>query len=758
MNRSSISEQARRAGFIARRMMLVVVATIRLAAGGSGLSNEILLSKQWHDLDASTSIAVNPSFASRIDWPTFSTAISATQMGLFALVNAQVVIPLSPFVYESHTIGFGYTGLNAGTLRKSSWQGANVVMENDAAAEGYTEHYGSVVYSFMPLRFLAIGTSFNIARQSNFGNPVTDGSVDFGTSVSLQSAFFGSHVLGVSLINPASLSRYETPVFTPDFCVSWHFEKRFDVVDIRGGFEANYRSFRGENFGTPRRDATARVGAAVNDAVSCYLQGGRRYLGIALLVNLDSTVAGVPRFMRRMTGACQILFTEEQMRPTSTLYFSGEVNRNRNTVSGDAYDIYLRAVAAFTAEKWVDAYALFSLLDKEVPEFPKIDEVRLYRATCLERMFLYDRSIDLYKLVRTRFRYGSSDDAQRILGAADLGLLRLYAKCSDTTGFRKMLEFLRYSPVDDSLRQHAWYIAGQFALDHGDTVGGLDYFARVKQDHPDFPFAQYAKGVCHVVTNDADRLIEKCFKEAAEFNSGDEAAKEISYRACYALGCFYYERNRFADAQRYIERIPEESGVYYDGLSVVTWALLKSRQWNRCRISAKRMQESNSPDIRSEGYLLEGYSLMCDTARTQPRLLCLAHALETADEAARLLPSIDTYAGADVRKLEYENDSLAGAEWALLEKYHAMLDDGAEHASLFKCIDGIRAPARYCQYRTDINLFNIDIADHYRNNRARIAMLREDVNYFAAKVKMLYEREKFYNSGRRDVTAGNDQR
>jgi len=732
--------------------LLIIVFSAVSVYAANGLSNEISLNTQWHDLDAATAMSVNPSFPARIDWPTFSTALSSTQMGLYYLVNAQMVLPLSSRAYNSHTVGIAYTGLNAGSVRESHWKSDVVVIDEEPGKSAYTEHYGSMVYAFMPFDVVAVGVTVNVARQSNFGNPVTDGSLDAGMSFALGSPAVGKHVFGLSLRNPACLSRYDIPVFTPDACVSWHFERRYAYVDIKGGFEANYRSFRGETYGSPHRDASARIGAAVNNALSCYVQGGRSHFGIALHVNLDSSTAKIPQFLRRASGACQILFTEEQMRPTSTLYFAGEVKRNRNEVSGDVWNIYLKAMAAMSAEKWVDAYALFALVEKEEPAFIKIDQVRLHSAWCLEKMYLPARSIAQYKKVKSCFSYNSNEQVSEVLGGASLGLLRMYAKVNDSAAFEHEVAILSQAPVDDSIRQHALYITGMWAMEKGDTLGAIVLFAQVRPGHPVFPFAQYSKGVCHVVTNDAEHLTEKSFKEAAESEVYGAAAEEIRYRACYALGCLYYEKNRYADAQRYIERIPATSSIYYEGLSVVCWSLMKSRQWNRCRLSAQKMQESYSAEVQAEGFLLEGYALLCDTLCPQSKELCLQHALQVADKASRLLPLLDVHAATDERQLVRENDSLARETWNLLERFHNELAEGKEHPYLFKCIDGIRSPANYCQYRTDVNLLNLDFARHYHHGSQRLAAMKDDINYFSAKVKMLYERERARREMKSDLS------
>lgn len=711
------------------------------------LYNGIYPGRQWHDLDRTRSITLNPAFAATETFPALSSAFSTSQMGLFYLMNAQLVLPLSPRAYGSHTMGIAYTGLHAGSLETSSWDNRYVSYDK-AGKQTYSEQYGTLSYAFMPIGKLALGISGNVVRKTNFGQPLVDGSVDAGVNWTIENGSIGRHQLHATFFNPGKLSRLTGAEFTSDIGVGWNGEGTLWGVHLSAGVEALLHGNKKTSSEMLLRRTSARVGANLLRKMTCFVQGGRDYLGISATIDLDSTLMSLPANLRKVSGAYQVLFTREQIKPSNTLYLSMEINKNRNVLFGDLYEVYQKAMMAFSEEKYGDAWAMLEIIQSEDPDFFKIWDVRYTAALCLEKMNLYDESTRQYLSLKEDCLRQNAWNESSFVGKADAGLLRNMVKTTDSVAVIRQFEQLLESQAADSVKLHACYVIGQYYVVRNDSARAIAVLGRIHPNHPDFAFARYTMGICQFTGNDTSGNTVRHFKAAIEAANSTPAELELRSRAAYALACYYYERNRFADAQHYVEMIPDSSTVYYQGLSVVAWSLLKNRQWSRCRVVAQEMQKSFNVEMQAEGTLLEGYALISDGECPQTRELCLAKALDAADRAVKLTSHFDMYTQTDPLLLRQQNDSLVKVQWKYLAEYKKQVLQGADHAALFRKIDGMRPVVRFCHYRNEVNKINLDIHEHYRLSEKQLAAMKENIDYFAAKVKMLYEREVVRNSVR----------
>ncbi|MBN1577412.1 MAG: hypothetical protein JW913_12720, partial [Chitinispirillaceae bacterium] len=556
------------------RWLLAGAAFCMTAHGiaGNGLSNEIILNKQWHDLDFSRSLIINPSFAAPTRRPTVGAALSTTQWGAFFIMNSQVTIPVSSTMKKSQTVGISYTGFSSGSFEQTRWLDGRIAKDDGEIK--YTEHYGTVTYSLMPFRFMAAGINVNVARQSNFNHPIIDASMDLGVSFYYEGAKLGRHILGISLLNPARFSRFEIPVYTPDIGMSWDITAPSINKDLTmvGGIDANFRSFWGENFSYPRKDVAARIGINIRDIITCYLQGGRYYFGVSGKIDLDAGMKplalqfknsepngedeqkGKPYQFHKASAAYQILNTEKQIRPTNTLYLSGEFGKERDE-GDDCFKMYRTAKQLFESCLYWEAYGYFSIIERDCPGFPKIDEVRVLSAYCLERLHQDSLAVAKYKNARDNYHNKSAYNDGVVMGAADLGLFRLYAKGENVSLAEDRYNQLKRSAAYDTIKQYADYLYGLFKMRQEESGRAVVAFNSVDdENHPVYPFAQYSKGVCLSSESEADDDVKKSFKNVIGFekriderharcNEAD-AQREIISKAKYALASHYYEKYR----------------------------------------------------------------------------------------------------------------------------------------------------------------------------------------------------------------------
>lgn len=737
-----------------RHILSIIVALLFIADAyaGHGLSNEAFITKQWRDLETPRSVLVNPSFAAYCNWITLSSALSMTQLNRFYLAGLQGIIPITPLAYRSHTVGFGYIGYTSGKFDRTVWEGNRICREENG--NKYNEHYGTVSYSMQPFPSLAVGSNINFSYQNNFGSPVIDGAFDLGTSYVIDNVNLGKHVFGICFQNPAAISRYERPVFTSDIGVSWGFEKMIKTVAFNGGLEFNYRSFYGEHFGSSRKDVTGRLGAKINKLLQIYIQGGREYLGFSVNFNFDTTSKMLPEKVQSTSTAMQVLFTKAQFAPANTIYLAAELGKNRNVIRGDANEIYMRARQKLADKCYFEAYALFSLFEKEYSRFIKIDEVRMLSAYCLEKMFQHDKCIEKYNQTKELYTYKTSENESNVIGAANLGLLRVYRQTADSQTVVSQFRLLQESKALDTLKAHGWYELGQFYINNEKWIDAATAFEKIKPNHYDYPFAQHSIVMCDEMDNlkgiESDTLkyarskARRHLKEVIEFNAVSESQKKMQERAKYLLGCAYYENNEFENAHKQLRMIPDTSEYYHDGLNIIGWALFKSKNWGKSREAAEVMQNSDKPEVRADGYILEAYSLLLDNSVKQSNEKRLERAKECTDKALGLLPKIEKSLTIDIQKIRSEIDSLTIEESKLIEDYKNKLESGMERQFLFKTIEEFGKKAS--KLRNDI-LYNITVIEntrHYQSMIDRITNIINDAEYLRAIVgkRLMYDNQK----------------
>jgi len=737
-----------------RYIMSISVTLLLIAStyAGHGLSNEVFINKQWRDLETPRSVLVNPSFAAYCNWITISSALSMTQLNRFYLASLQGIIPLTPLAYRSHTVGFGYIGYTSGKFDRTVWERNRISREEDC--NKYSEHYGTISYSMQPFPSLAVGSNINLSYQNNFGNPIIDGAFDLGASYVIDNVNLGKHVFGICFQNPAAISRYERPVFSPDIGVSWGFEKIIKSIIFNGGLELNYRSFYGEHFGSSRKDVTGRFGAKVNKLLQIYIQGGREYLGFSVNFNFDTTSKMLPEKVQSASTAMQVLFTKAQFAPANTIYLAAELGKNRNVISGDANEIYIKARQKLSDKCYLEAYALFSLLEKEYSRFIKIDEVRMLSAYCLEKMYLYDKSIKKYNQTKELYTYKTSENESNVIGAANLGLLRIYRQTADSQTVISQFRLLKESKALDSLKAHGWYELGQYHFYNEKWIDAATAFGNIKPNHYDYPFAQHSIVMCDEMDNfkdiESDTLkyarskARRHLKEVIEFKAVSESQKKIQERAKYLLGCAYYENNEFENAHKQLEKIPYTSEYYHDGLNIIGWALFKSKNWEKSREAAEVMQNSDKLEVRADGYILEAYSLLLDNSEKQSNEKKLERAKECTDRALGLLPKIEENLTVNIKKIRSEIDSLTIEELKLIEDYKNKLESGMERQFLFKTIEEFGRKAS--KLRNDIlhDITVIENTRHYQSIIDRITNIIEDAEYLRAIVgkRLMYHNQK----------------
>ncbi|MBN1294710.1 MAG: hypothetical protein JXB48_22935 [Candidatus Latescibacteria bacterium] len=461
----------------------IVCLSLKICHAGTGLSNEVILDRRWRNLETSHSLNFNPSFSAYNEKITGTLIYSNAQLNTANLYNVQCTAPLSAEWNWGLTLGMSYTGMSSGDIEKTTWK--NGIVDKIGNSIDYHEHYGTISAAILMheritkkisfFKNIAFGVNLNGAYKSNFGLPITDFSLDLGVSrFYSDTSFFSKNVIGLSLLNPFSLSKNDflEPLYTPDIGLSWYLQKKYRNIIFNTEIELNMRSFWDYRSNNDRKDIFLQVGACYQ-LYSLYLQYGKNlsmlpgnsYWGAALKVSLPkfNSSEGLKEkiydpgeldasFAYQLIGS----FPDEQTaQPTNSGYFSVALGIPREKkfacgpfdirfkVCGNCNTLFQSAKLNLSAEKYWNAYALFNFYIVNCPQDDSIPAARVYSTLCLEKMHLVNYAYIKYQetkgtLIKLKETITGTPNGKKVaelieqqINAVDLGILRCKIKLSE---------------------------------------------------------------------------------------------------------------------------------------------------------------------------------------------------------------------------------------------------------------------------------------------------------------------------------------
>jgi tetratricopeptide (TPR) repeat protein len=709
--------------------------TVDTPFGGSGFSDEVLRDRRWHDLHASRSLINNPSFAALVDRLSVALAASTMRENHFLLINGQLVIPVSSTALMSQSIGISYTGLSTGKFEQTHWDGIQLI--ETGSGNNLAEHYGTITYALKPFSFMTAGMNINFVKLNYPGLPVYDGSFDVGVSVVHNNApAGGKQVCGVTVLNPTGFSIHESSAYTPELGVSWSFSKPLNIAAsamvINAGVELYFRGFDKTRFNAIDKGIRARTGINYR-MVTCYLHGGKNYAGISFTMCLDSVRNSVSTIwkntekdehrkiksaqgLHNLSAAFQLLYAKNPIEePIPSLYLSGEYGKTRRRDEANCADFYIEAMKRYNAEKYWDAYGYFSSIEQICPHFAKIHKTRIRTALCLEQLGQDSLAMEQYILAKIRHEASKRNNAkstQPIMEDADLGLLRLYALSDEVDSVTAYYEKLIGSPANDSVKNSGRYTYGLFLMRHGSHAEAIRILNVIPHVHPDFGFAQNAKGICQFVTGAADEEIETSFDKAIRWgeqmkNTPErELIGEIVSKSRYDLACFHYEQSRNKQKHQSVDsgitddsltlhqgiqerqetvwstlellsKIPSESAYGTRALHLAAWLLYREHYWKACVVIIREFEKSKTIDdayITADMKLLKARILISDEDSRTLGDNRRAEAFAILDTAEKMMMEWICLLNNDIGNREHVIDSLESLYHAtIMQKTDSLL-------------------------------------------------------------------------------------
>jgi tetratricopeptide (TPR) repeat protein len=582
-------------------ILLCSLTTLTLA---DGLAGEYLVSSRWREWMVKYSPLTNPSLISNEEYITLRGVQAMVLQNTFFLSELGVVVPIG----LKHTAGVSYFGEGARKLEDSyQWDAATGTLQPSAKGSNRNNLF-LLTYSYRLLRKLQLGVNIGCAINSNFGDPYANISIDLGGQYHLFShRFFGSHHLGLTLLNVLAPAGFASSSYVNTTQLSWtgkFFEER-----VEAGIEMTLKDVLAEGtffneFDTMEKDIAIRIGGVIAGRLFPNFHAGSGYWGVSLGVEL-------PPYTRNkdmQVGMQLVDITRSSSSMAHSYFFRVEMGQSRLESWGKNYlylsatELYNKARRLYHKEKYWESYFLFGQILAQYPQFFKNDWVVYYRGRCLEELDMREGALKNY----TEAKENSTRD--RVVPYALLGEMRIYYRNERYAAVSQANTTLKKSEASDSLLSHGAYLQGLVEMKQGNYRDAVDNFISVPPEHPDYLFALHSCAIAHIAgDNDTRRAIMR-LKQGVRSHPDTPLEEQIWNRSKLFLAYLFYEDRNYSDALELLGEFPRSSLYYEDALLLIGWGSLRSAEWKNAIIAGQLLQKfSTYIPLQSEGALIEAY-------------------------------------------------------------------------------------------------------------------------------------------------------
>ncbi len=426
-------------------------------------------------------------------------------------------------------------------------------------------------------------------------------------------------------------------------------------------------------------------------------------------------------------------------------YYAGQLDKNKHVISlgidftikqdGDRQhridpgDLYNKAMTLYTLEKYYEALFIFGKILTEYPEFFKNDRVHLFLSLCEEHLDMREVAKENFGKAKTNFP--KSD----IIPLADLGLMRIHYRDSNSTAVAEQFSKLTKGSVSDSLKYHAYYYQAQSDIRDNKPSRAISLLKDIPSNHPQNIYALHSLAVAYAQA-DSMHMASKPLFDVVQLTPKNKAEEELINRSFLFIGYIFYDglginERSLPKAVTALRKVPVTSMYYEDALLGLAWCALTAQQWADCLESCKKIKElSKKPVLHCEALLLEGYIHIMNKKYKEAQAV-----LAEADAKLKsiVVPS-DRDKSAPV--LEYSNNRRRYADFSRKINSMALTN---QSSMIIQQIDSLKVPQVEAQKRlTGYHKFMDDFirrAFFARN----LQNVRDDVSYAIIKVENIIQ-------------------
>ncbi|KMQ52760.1 hypothetical protein CHISP_0529 [Chitinispirillum alkaliphilum] len=610
---------------IKKSKIVAALLSIIVLCGGvysDGLPGEYLLTERWRTFFSNISPIHNPANLAEHSHPSLRGVITLSSYDAASLFETGFTMPLGFF----HTAGLTIAGEAGKPIE--NWIPHNGQLISSDTSRSHSNLLFTASYSVNPWRRLITGLNVNYHYHTNFGfDPDYGLGFDAGLAYRLVvHPFWGYHRIGLAYRNipffqMGSMNRVE---YSP------LLRANYDVSLLNGALNFNL-AYSLKDF-TASADLFSR-GENVNEWEMMAGWGIRplRYLGLKGYFefhdDINSTssfslrswgVAGsfdIPHLNRGRDFSVIYQFNDEMsntVHNSHSAYFKYDFGLHREEMYArrmsrlaniSPSELYNRAMRLYHRQRYWDAYFIFAQILTEHPDFQVNDLVTYHAGSSLEKMQMYDEAVTMYSEAK------SSYPLSNIIPFVDLGLMRIHYRRNNLSGVRNQYVELNRPKVPDSIRSHGAYLMGQTAIANSDYRTAVREFALVKEEHPDYIFANHSQAIAHLLANSGEEHIMASLRRSIDNRPTTDAQREMINRSLLFAGYLFYESNQLSKAVAALRDIPSRSKYYSEALLGLGWTAIRAGQFHDC-ISVGRSLRSSTDDVilLAEAALIESYA------------------------------------------------------------------------------------------------------------------------------------------------------
>lgn len=542
-----------------------------------------------------TAMFINPASIAEADQAEVMAAIYSTVNNQAGLNYVSAVMPFG----LQHT--FGVSAFINGASVDNATVG-NGSFRKDAIFLGY---------GYRALHWLSVGADVSVINLNNFGETSNPIGLDVGVQLNpIENSKFGSLQLGVSVQNAVKVNNDNTTnlnLGTHWLGFNRSVEARAEVgmIDITPNSADNAKTAMAWAAGVAyyispnvavglkqTREGFPMLTFAGNAKRLSYL----RYLN----VELDVTHDGIS-FNDQKRGLLWNVKATTRFGPTRE---EREGAKRYARLIREPELAFQEAMRLYVKRDYLAAAYAFGKVIVRYPTYRKADAATYYQGRAFENLRMNDVAKKIYASgVKTH-------DASDYVPKFYYQQMNVAYKERNLAETEKNYNIIVTQYGQSDVRGDADYVMGQAYFDAGQNTPARKLLENIRQDDPNFGYANYTLGLISTKENKLDEA-KTHFEAILSRQSRNKSERELQEAAAVKLGHVLYTTSQLTRAVELYKQIPVGSSYYDEAQLAAAWCFVRNNRWDDALTHVNNiMQNAPTSILIPECYLVKGYALM----------------------------------------------------------------------------------------------------------------------------------------------------
>lgn len=466
-------------------------------------------------------------------------------------------------------------------------------------------------YGYRALHWLSVGADVSVINLNNFGETSNPIGLDVGVQLNpIENSKFGSLQLGVSVQNAVKVDNDNTTnlnLGTHWLGFNRTVEARAEVgmIDITPNSADNAKTAMAWAAGVAyyispnvavglkqTREGFPMLTFAGNAKRLSYL----RYLN----VELDVTHDGIS-FNDQKRGLLWNVKATTRFGPTRE---EREGAKRYARLIREPELAFQEAMRLYVKRDYLAAAYAFGKVIVRYPTYRKADAATYYQGRAFENLRMNEVAKKIYASgVKTH-------DASDYVPKFYYQQMNVAYKERNLAETEKNYNIIVTQYGQSDVRGDADYVMGQAYFDAGQNTPARKLLENIRQDDPNFGYANYTLGLISTKENKLDEA-KTHFEAILSRQSRNKSERELQEAAAVKLGHVLYTTSQLTRAVELYKQIPTGSSYYDEAQLAAAWCFVRNNRWDDALTHVNNiMQNAPTSILIPECYLVKGYALM----------------------------------------------------------------------------------------------------------------------------------------------------